>query len=67
MTTKRQKWAMKRNWLIKRLKGAQSIFSYDNQKFMKELSPVINHRFIDNTESYLHFLIKEISKSKYKE
>ena len=36
--TERQIWAMKRNWLLLRLKGARSIFSSDNVAFIsKEL------------------------------
>ena len=32
--TEKQFWARKRNWLIMRLMGAASIFSYENEDFM---------------------------------
>ena len=36
MTTEKQIWARKRNWLIRRLLGAKSIFSLDNIVFMSK-------------------------------
>ena len=36
MITEKQKWARRRNWLIMRLMGARSIFSWDNIIFMSE-------------------------------
>lgn len=35
--TERQIWAMKRNWLLLRLKGARSIFSSVNVAFMSNV------------------------------
>ena len=67
MKSKRQKWAIKRNWLIMRLRGARSIYNYENQKFIERLIPKDNHRIFDNAEVSLHYLIEELSKSKYKE
>ena len=64
--TKRQRWATKRNWLIRRLKGAQSMFSYDSCQFMYSLLPKDQHRLVTSSDIFITLLIKEISKSKYK-
>lgn len=34
--TEKQIWARKRNWLIRRLMGAKSIFAWDNIVFMEK-------------------------------
>ena len=36
MTTEKQAWARKRNWLIRRLLGAKSIFSHANVVFLED-------------------------------
>lgn len=35
--TEKQIWARKRNWLILRLMGAKSIFTYENRQFMQDI------------------------------
>ena len=64
--TKRQRWAMKRNFLLLRLRGAKSIFSYDNFSFMNSL--LSEESFIVSTTlTSLDKLIEGVSKSTYKE
>ena len=65
--TPRQQWAMRRNWLLKRLKGAKSIFSIDNCLFMNKLLPLDKQPLIDSAEIVIDALIRRISESKYKE
>lgn len=65
MKTKRQIWAMKRNWLIRRLKGALSIFSYDNKELINNLIGIEKGERLYMIESDIKYLIKEIGKSKY--
>ena len=67
MKSKRQKWAIKRNWLILRLKGASSIFSLDSCKFMESLLPKSERHLVNEVDLFLDDLIKLVSKSKYKE
>jgi hypothetical protein len=69
MTTKRKLWAMKRNWLIRRLKGASSIFSVDTNKLIHSLAPDENetHLLICGIVIALKKLTYRISDSKYKE
>ena len=67
MATKRQKWATNRNWLIRRLRGTQSIFSGINCKFMSELIPRESWMLINTISIGIGQLIDEVSKSKYKE
>ena len=35
--TEKQAWDKKRSWLIGRLMGAKSIFSYENRQFMQDI------------------------------
>uniref|UniRef100_A0A6M3IJE6 Uncharacterized protein n=1 Tax=viral metagenome TaxID=1070528 RepID=A0A6M3IJE6_9ZZZZ len=65
--TPRQQWAMERNWLIRRLKGALSIFSASNKELIESLVSLKDAQRLYMIESDIKYLIKEISKSKYKE
>ena len=67
MKSKRQKWAIKRNWLILRLKGAHSIFSHSLCQFMYKLIPMDKYYIVDSIDMKLEELIEAESKSKYKE
>ena len=65
--TKRQIWAMKRNWLLLRLRGARSVFSYSSRELIHSLIPSEDWRNIGNVDNGLRELIDKISESKYKE
>jgi len=67
MATKRQLWAQKRNWLLMRLRGSLSVFSGYNQEFISKLIDIDKSQRLYMVESDIKYLIKEISKSKYKE
>ena len=67
MISERQLWAMKRNWLLFRLKGVLSTFSYDNKELISQLVKPEDADRIYMIESDLRYLTKEIGKSKYKE
>jgi len=62
--TKRKIWAIKRNWLIKRLLGALSVFSDENIKLMSEYLP---QNTIYETTGNLKYIIEVMRSSKYKE
>ena len=63
--TKRQYWARNRNWLLLRLRGALSIFSYNNKEKIESLISTQKAQRLYMIESDLKYLIKEISKSKW--
>ena len=63
--TPRQKWAMQRNWLIMRLRGALSIFSISNKDLIESLIGIEKSQRLYMIESDIKYLIKELSKSKY--
>ncbi len=65
MATEKQIWARKRNWLIRRLLGAKSIFSHDNVVFMED-SIKENSYFIDECEDAINELLLVLRKSSYK-
>ena len=65
--SKRQEWAIRRNWLIRRLRGAYSIFGIDNCDFMYEILSEDEHYLVHSINDYLRSLITSISKTKYKE
>ena len=67
MISERQLWAKKRNWLLYRLGGALSTLSYDNKELISQLVGPKDAERPYAIESDLRYLIKEISKSKYKE
>ena len=65
--TNRQLWAMKRNWLIRRLMGAESIFSDENVAMLSNCLSSEDRKRISNVRNDLSFLQRTLSKSKYKE
>ena len=67
MISERQFWAMKRNWLLFRLRGMLSVFSYANKELISQLVKPKDADRLYMIESNLKYLIKEIGKSKYKE
>lgn len=62
MITEKQVWARRRNWLIMRLKGAKSIFSYDNVEFMDGATKE-NSFLIAECEEAIDDLLKALRKS----
>ena len=62
MATEKQIWARKRNWLIRRLMGAKSIFTFDNVEFMDELVKE-NSFLIAECEEAIDDLLKVLRKS----
>ncbi len=70
MTTEKQNWARKRNWLILRLMGAKSIFSWDNINFIEKSigkEEVRKKHLIAECEVALDHLIFALRKSSFKE
>jgi hypothetical protein len=67
--SKRKLWAMQRNWLIKRLLGAISIFSDSTNLFIHTLLPdeAEEHFLIAKIRYDLRRLVNKIQESKYKE
>ena len=64
--TEKQIWARKRNWLIRRLEGARSIFSYDNVEFIEDTIKE-NASCIQECEEAIDELLHFMRKSIYKE
>ncbi len=62
MLTEKQAWARRRNWLIRRLMGAKSIFTFDNVEFMDELTKE-NSFFIMECEEAIDELLNVLRKS----
>jgi hypothetical protein len=58
---------MKRNWLIRRLMGAESIFSDENVAMLSNCLSSEDRKRISNVRNDLSFLQRTLSKSKYKE
>ncbi len=67
MTTQRKIWAMKRNWLIRRLRGAKSIFSGDNIETLYNSLEREDWKGVSRVMSDLNFLVRKLSESKWKE
>ena len=65
--SKRKIWASKRNWLIKRVRGALSVFSIENRKFMRELMNEEDYGLINRVATGIAIIDEKISKSKWKE
>jgi hypothetical protein len=65
--SKRKTWAIKRNWMIKRVRGASSVFSLANRDFMKDLLDGEDDGLITRIATGLLMLDEKISKSKWKE
>lgn len=66
MSTRRQRWSQKRNWLLFRLKGILPLFSCYND-FIYSLLPEEKHYVVDMVYLHLDTLMCEIANSKYKE
>ena len=67
MITEKQIWARRRNWLILRLVGAKSIFSWDNINFMEETigrEKVRKDHLIAECEVALDHLLHALRKTK---
>jgi hypothetical protein len=67
MTTEKQKWARRRNWLIRRLMGAKSIFSWDNINFIEDTvgrEKVRKDHLIAECEVALDHLLHALRKSR---
>ena len=62
MATEKQIWARKRNWLIRRLLGAKSIFTYDNSVFMEDTLKE-NGRAVQECEDAIKDLLEVLRKS----
>lgn len=67
MSSVRQKWAINRNWLIMRLRGAHSIFTHSTQELLHELIPQEDWQVINNVNIGIGKLIDKVSESKYME
>lgn len=67
--SKRKLWTMKRNWLIRRLLGAISIFSPETNLFIHSLIPdeAEEHVLISKIVRDLRKLTNKILESKYEE
>jgi len=65
--SKRKLWAMKRNWLIKRLRGAHSIFSGEGMEFIRTLIPKEEWVLLNTLNSGIGRLVNKVSESKWKE
>lgn len=66
--TPRQAWARKRNWLIRRLMGAKSIFSWDNIIFMDNTIQKEDDEYIYyECEDAIDKLLTVMRESTYKE
>ena len=65
MITEKQKLARKRNWLLFRLYGMRSIFSFDNCKMMYRLLPKEKRYIVDKLDILLDSLIRGIKGDKY--
>ena len=62
VATEKQIWARKRNWLIRRLLGAKSIFTYDNIVFMEDTLKE-NAGYIHDCEATIADLLEVLRKS----
>ncbi len=62
VATEKQIWARKRNWLIRRLLGAKSIFAYDNIVFMEDTIKE-NAGYIYDCEATIADLLEALRKS----
>ncbi len=67
LPSKRKLWAMKRNWLIRRFKGAHTLFSDYEQEHMRTLLNEEDWPLINKLNTALGFMINKLSQSKYKE
>ena len=67
MTTKRKLWAIRRNWLIKRVRGALSVFSTKDREFMRELMNEEDYGLINRVATGIAIIDEKISQSKWKE
>lgn len=65
--SKRKLWALKRNWLILRVRGAMSVFSIKNREFMRELMNEEDYGLINRVATGIAIIDEKISKSKWKE
>ena len=66
-TSKREKWAKERNWLIHRVRGAMSVFSIKDREFMRELMNEEDFSLINRVATGIAIIDEKISKSKWKE
>lgn len=64
--TEKQAWARKRNWLIRRLKGAKSIFTFENTAFMDNAIRRKNAEDVYICERGIDNLIEVMKNSTYK-
>lgn len=65
--SKRKLWALKRNWLILRVRGAMSVFSIKNREFMRDLMNEEDYGLINRVATGIAIIDEKISKSKWKE
>lgn len=65
--SERSHWAKRRNWLLRRLKGAQSIFSQADTEFLYVNIEKENCKVIVDTINNLNKLVVLLSQSKWKE
>lgn len=65
--TKRQLWALRRNWMIRRVRGALSVFSGSNIESIKELMDEQDYSLINRVATGIAIIDEKISQSKWKE
>jgi len=65
--SKRKAWAIRRNWLIKRVRGALSVFSTKDREFMRELMNEEDYGLINRVATGIAIIDEKISQSKWKE
>ena len=63
--TEKQAWDKKRSWLIGRLMGAKSIFSYENRQFMQDIEK--DDDYVYECEDAIDRLLIVMRESTYKE
>lgn len=63
--TERQVWARKRNWLIRRLMGAKSIFTFENTTFMDNAIRKKDAEYVHLCECAIGDLIEVMKESTY--
>lgn len=63
--TEKQIWARKRNWLIRRLMEAKSIFTYENRQFMQDIEK--DDDYVYECEDAIDRLLIVMRESIYKE
>lgn len=66
MQSEAQRWSSKRNWLLFRLKGVRSVFSFSDMSLIYRLLPKDKWHLVNDLITNISNLINEVSKSIYR-